>query len=209
MFDINDIIDVRVEQVQGSSIYYIDNFFNEPEKIVDYLKNTPCPLWKGNERPSNNGVQFEDRRHHIADESITYIQTMLSELSGDQIYPESNGKDIFSNCCFFKNSSFNDYKNNFWNPHKDGGYTAIIYLNKDSGPGTNLYETVEPDVNKMPEHWEPWRQRSKYKVIKTIESVYNRLVLFDGKKFLHGMAIEDDRFFHEERLNVVLFLKGN
>lgn len=207
MFQINDTLDIKIEECNESKIYTIDNFFKNPDAIRDHLTNTPTPLWKGNIMPSNNGVMFEDRRHHMTDTDIVLIQEMLSKLCGDSMFDSNT--DMFSNCCHFKRDKFNDYKNNFWSPHFDPGYTALIYLDKDPGPGTNLYEQVETDVNNTPEHWAPWRPRYKYKVIKTIESMYNRLVLFNGKQFLHGMAVEDDRFFNKERLNVAIFLISN
>jgi hypothetical protein len=207
MFKINDTLDIKIEECQGSKIYIINNFFKDPDVLRNYLIKTPAPLWKGDVMPSNNGVMFEDRRHHLSDPSITAIQEMLATLCNDSMF-DSN-MDMFSNCCHFKHNVFNDYENNYWSPHTDPGYTAIVYLDKDVGPGTNLYEQMEPDVNHAPEHWAPWRPRSKYKIIKTLESTYNRLVLFNGKKFLHGMAIEDDRFFNEERLNVAIFLQNS
>ena len=41
-----------------------------------------------------------------------------------------------------------------------------------------------------------------------IKNIYNRLVLFDGDKFIHGMNIVNDRYFSDEyRCNQVFFFK--
>jgi hypothetical protein len=106
-----------------------------------------------------------------------------------------------------KANAFNDYQNNFWCPHFDKGYTGIVYLNDYTGAGTNLYDVIGNHDNKVPEHYMPWRKKTNYKVIKQLYSKFNRLVIFNSKKFLHGMAIDDDTFFNEERYNVVLFFK--
>jgi hypothetical protein len=49
------------------------------------------------------------------------------------------------------------------------------------------------------------KNQDKYKIIKTIQSKYNRLVLFDGKRFLHNMAINNDAFFYQKRMNLATF----
>ena len=47
------------------------------------------------------------------------------------------------------------------------------------------------------------------KVLKKIKPKYNRLVLFDGDKFLHGMNIVNNRYFSDEyRCNQVFFFKS-
>jgi hypothetical protein len=68
-----------------------------------------------------------------------------------------------------------------------------------------LYEVIEDDPWNSPEHLKPWRPKSKYRVIKALEARYNRLVLFNGRQFLHGMSIDDDAFFKDYRFNQAIF----
>lgn len=203
MFQLNNL-EIRVEEFQGSKIYTADNCLKYPEKIVQYLNSTSTPLWKNNEPNSLNGIFFDDRRHRIT-EGTTEFRNKLKEVCGAK---EDVYKEIYSNYTNFYEDPFNDYKSKFWYPHIDSGYTALIYLNKYDGAGTNLYEQVEPDYDNIPEHSKPWRDRYKYKVIKRLEAKFNRLVIFDGKKFKHGMAIEDDTFFHQRRMNIAVFFAG-
>ena len=50
--------------------------------------------------------------------------------------------------------------------------------------------------------------KKKYKIIKTLEPKYNRLVLFDGDEFPHGMNIVNDMYFSNEyRNNQVFFFE--
>ena len=58
----------------------------------------------------------------------------------------------------------------------------------------------------FPEHYRPWRPKKDFKILKTLEPEYNRLVFFDGLKFIHGANFPDDRYFGEEyRTNQVFF----
>jgi hypothetical protein len=82
----------------------------------------------------------------------------------------------------------------------------IIYLNQIT-TATNLYEQLEEDHCTTPEHYEPWRQKNKYKIIKQLQGTFNRLIMFDGAKFLHGMDISSSDFFNIRRINQVLFFR--
>ena len=57
-----------------------------------------------------------------------------------------------------------------------------------------------------PEHYKPWRSKENYRLIETLEPKFNRMVLFDGLKFFHGMNICNDDYFSDQyRMNQVLF----
>ena len=54
------------------------------------------------------------------------------------------------------------------------------------------------------------KEKNKYKLIRTLKPKYNRCVLFDGKKFLHGQHVAGERYFHDEfRLNQAFFFCEN
>ena len=54
----------------------------------------------------------------------------------------------------------------------------------------------------------PWRLKEDFRVLKHLQPKFNRLVFFDGYKFLHGMNIKNKRYFSEEyRNNQVFFYK--
>ena len=165
-------------------------------------KPNEIPLHKIYEKPSFNGVYFEDRRHDSEDNlDLKKVYDFLSSLCG-QGY---EAPDIVTNCSRFKKHEFNDYKNYYWWPHTDGGYNGIVYFNDDDKHGTCFYEELveKPDV---PEHYQPWGAKKDFIVIKTLEPKYNRFVFFDGYEFPHGMNICTDRYFGEEyRKNQVFF----
>jgi hypothetical protein len=108
---------------------------------------------------------------------------------------------------------FNDYQNNYWWPHLDEGHTGIVFFNRDEDSGTNIYRCLELSEDDMrydtPEHVAPWRPKDKYELLKSMKPRYNRCILFNAKRYLHGQNIIDDRYTDQFRLNQVLFLDPN
>ena len=205
MFELNDNLEIKEESFRGTIIYTIDNFYKHPQKVENYLFGEPneIPLHKIHEKPSFNNVYFEDRRHDdsIDNLDLKNVYDFLSSLCG-QGY---EAPDVVTNCTRFKRHQFNDYKNYYWWPHRDGGYNGIVYFNDDDKHGTCFYEELvdRPDV---PEHCQPWGEKKNFILLKTLEPKYNRFVFFNGYKFSHGMNICTDRYFDEEyRKNQVFF----
>lgn len=208
MFEINENPNIQTEFVDGSPLYTIDNFYKNPDKILELFLTIDPDLWKENQQPSYNSIYFEDRRHILKSSKIIPVYDFLSNLCNQD--PLNKGKNlIFTNFARFKKIDFNDYSNNYWWPHRDYGHTAIVYFNReDNLSGTNLYENLNPEQEppqKCPEHYKPWRNKKNYRVIKHIEPKYNRMVMFDGLKF-HGMNICNDDYFSDTyRMNQVFF----
>jgi hypothetical protein len=203
LFAFQGLDNASIEELQGSKIYTLDNFYADPHEVLAYILKHPANPWKLWEKPSNNGIEFIDRRHNFEDANVAPVVKAIASHIGQE--PVDN--NVVTNCMNFKPSPFNDYQNCYWAPHTDLGYTALIYLNEDyQGPGTNLYEQLESDPREGPEHFKPWRPRSRYRLLKCLEAKWNRLVLFDGKKFAHGMAVEDTNFFGQvTRINQAVF----
>ncbi len=204
LFDFNDLSNIQIEEFCGSKIYIMDDFYKHPDEVLSLLFSVMPNVWKANEQPSFNTIHFEDRRHNFDDPRLLSVTEALSKICNEYA-PQPHR--VVTNLMKFKDKNFNDYKNNYWWPHCDLGYTALIYLNVFDCPGTNLYEPIEQDDWNTIEHYEPWRSKNKYKIIKTIEAKFNRLVLFDGLKFFHGMNVSDDRFFNTTRINQAIFFK--
>lgn len=208
MLEINTNCTKIVKQVANTDLIIVDNFLLSPEKVVEYLyNNQPKFLWKHEDQPSNNGKYFIDKRHDISG-----LDTYIYNCKISSLLEKSNQKLIdyyttHSNFTRFIDHGFNDYKNCYWYPHTDYGYTALLYLNIYGCNGTNIYDNSQCDNYNEPEHYKPWRPKNRYKLLYTIESKFNRLVIFDGL-LLHGMAINDDRFFNSERINLVTFFSS-
>ncbi len=209
MFQLNQNPKVRLEKVLEDNLYIIDDFYQNPEEIVDCLLEVSgsLSLWKENQKPHYNGIYFEDKRHSYHDPDLIPAYELLSRLCGQE---NLDGPDaVMTNLTRFKNSNFNDYKRCYWWPHIDQGYNGIVYLNHDDESGTNMYRPLyshePPDI---PEHYQPWRSKHYYEVVYEIKPKFNRMVLFNGY-IPHGMNICNDRYFSEDyRLNQVFFFKG-
>ena len=209
MLELNDNLEVQEAVLQGPVIYTIDNFYKDPDSLVDYLLSIEPPLWKIDQKPSYNDVYFEDRKHEIKCEEVKPVYLYLKSICGNNLYDTD---EIVTNVTRFKKVQFNDYEDYYWSPHTDIGYTALIYLNKgDTQSGTNLYEILDPrEPPRKKEHEDPWRPKKRYKVLKHIEPRYNRMVLYNGKKFPHGMNIcNNDYFKNTYRMNQVCFFKDS
>ena len=204
MFELNNNLEIKEELFQGTVIYTIDDFYRDPQQVENYLfRNiSNLPLHKIEEKPSFNGIHFEDRRHPSKENfQLEKVYDFLSGLCG-QSY---EGSDLITNCARFKRHEFNDYENCHWWPHTDTGYNGIVYFNDDNENGTNFYNELKP-LPEVNEHYAPWRSKDEFELIKHLEPKYNRLVFFDGWKFQHGMNISNDRYFGEEyRKNQVFF----
>ena len=202
MFELNSDLDIKEEILLGSKIFTIDNFYKNPDEVYDFLFNREVPLWKIEEKPSFNTIHFIDKRLIEYDERLLPVIGFLSYLCNQ----DAESHDIVTNMQRFFKHDFNDYKNCHWWPHQDSGYNGIVYFNKDDNTsGTNLY-SVKKQYNMTLEHVEPWRPKENFKILKTLEPEYNRLVFFDGLKFLHGANFPDNRYFGEEyRTNQVFF----
>ena len=205
MFELNENLEIKKELFEGTVIYTIDDFYIHPQKVENYLFGEPnkIPLHKIHEKPSFNGVHFEDRRHNDSIDilDLKNVYDFLSSLCG-QGYEVP---DVVTNCTRFKRHQFNDYKNYYWWPHTDGGYNGIVYFNDDNKNGTCFYDELV-DRPAMPEHYQPWGEKKNFILLKTLEPKYNRFVFFDGYEFSHGMNICTDRYFGEEyRKNQVFF----
>jgi len=201
MFELNDELKIEKELFLDTTIYTIDNFYKNPLEVHDYLFSKPAPLWKIEERPSCNGLYFEDRRFIKYDPRLKSVIDFLSNLVSQEPY----SFNIVTNQSRFYNHEFNDIENCHWWPHKDGGYNGIVYFNDDDKNGTNLYDIIN-HKEMITEHHRPWRSKSDFEVLKHLEPRYNRLIFFDGDRFPHGMNIENKKYFSEEyRKNQVFF----
>ena len=200
----------RVERVTiyGSNFYFIDKFYKHPRKVRRWILKHQSSLHKNHER-GYNGIHFEDRRHVLRHPGMKDVNSYLSNLC--RYYePLHEGNEVVTNLFKFKKCEFNNYKNNYWWPHLDVGYTGIVFFDKAA---TNLYRHLgEPGkeiqyLNNTTEHESPWRSTNEWEKILTLNGEFNRMILFEASKFYHGLDISDDRYTKKFRMNQVIFLK--
>ena len=213
IFDLNTKAVVVKEPFMGSNLYYIDNFYKNPDQIADLFKKLPNVLYNSNGSPysdSYNGVYFLDKRVMLKTDEIIHAWKHLSNMIGGYlpVWPHGKCQDVVVNQFKFMDKKFITCKDHFWHPHNDSGFTALVYFNKnDDICGTNLYKKIQPDLpSSRGEHVDPWRSKKNWERMTTLKPAFNRCVIFDGDKFAHGMNVVDDRYSGEEyRMNQVFF----
>ncbi len=167
MFEINPNIKVKTENIQGHNIYYIDDFYKNPDKVDNLIFDENTPLWKSTEKPSFNGTHFFERRLIKHDKRLKEVYLFLSDLCKQKIYDDYY---IITNMTRFNKNIFNDYKNSIWWPHIDAQYNGIVYFNDTCG--TNLYSfNTTDDVEHFNEHFMPWRPKDRYKILKNLKTL--------------------------------------
>jgi hypothetical protein len=207
IFEINPDAITKNDAIQDSNIYIIDNFYRHPEKVLNFFLIHRPNIHKQNQRPSYNQVYFDDRRHRLKSPDIAPVYKFLGSLCNQKSVLGDDA--LVTNFTRFRRCTFNNYTRNYWWPHIDEGYTGILYLGDDNISGTNLYKVLNytKDFNRK-EHSNPWRSKDDYEIIVSLEPKFNRMVLFDGLKFCHGMNICDHRYFSGDyRMNQVFFFE--
>jgi len=219
---------VEQEKLGDHNLTYIYNFWQNPESIVQLLSDSESDLYwklkclKEEERgrilsQMSNGVFFEDRRHDLEFSEIKHAHNFVSSLinTPHNIQNSCGYGRLMTNVHKIYDVPFNDFRNNWWSPHKDGcPYACIWYFNKDDDiNGTNIYEQTEQiDCDNSISHYtdeviNPWVPKKFFKRIKLLKPVYNSAVIFSGQSYFHGMNIENNRYSNEYRINSVLFIQ--
>lgn len=209
MFELNHRMNMQVEWCDGSPIYIIDSFYANPDNVVAFLTQELPPLWKVEHMESSPLETFyEHRRHRCSHEDLIPVYNYLSSICGQP--PANKIGKVVTNFVRVK-QQYRDLSNDFfWWPHVDEGYNGIIYLNENAEDfgGTNLYYNTAPDIEPQltGPQFTPWRPKGHYKLLRRLDPKYNRLFLFDGRKFFHGMDVDaSSKLFYSYRINQIFF----
>ena len=205
MWELNDNLVFHKHQVMGSTIYEVENVYKFPKKVKRWLFNRNVPLWKFGDPNSLNGKYFIDKRLITFNKDAMQLLELCSDLSKQKL----DTNDLVTNQTKFIPNDYNKkYKTHYWWHHIDVGYNGIVYFNEsDEDNGTNLYHP-QTTLRKNHEHEDPWMSKEGIKLVHEIKPKFNKLVLFDGLYFPHGMAINDDRYFTQYRINQTIFMKA-
>jgi len=179
----------------------IDNFYENPEEIYEYLSTTDYPLWKYNpERESKNGIEYNDCRviDKIGHPTRLYINDMERIL--DQCRKHWWKFDYqfdmqFEVNCFQTITQFDNTLQHY--PHIDSEFATpdhlstlnmLVYLDKEEDGGTAIYEGTWITNNEERSLLYPVEQ--DFVLDKVIPAKFNRCVIFPGNR-LHGAYIND------------------
>ena len=197
MFEINN---KEVEKYEHFSV--IRDFYKNPDEVVEFIHQYEPHPHLNPLGYFSQGYDFDDMRHTIYNWQIKPVYDFLSNLTGQKPIERRN-----QNCCIETNYTYfrQIYKNRYFYPHLDFGYTALIYLDKEVANGTNIYEPISYPYRNREEHKDHYAHESQLKVIAHTPSEYNKLVIWDGTKF-HGLC-QDEKYINQWRLNQVFFFQ--
>ena len=192
----------------------IDNFFNnfkDVEKFADSLKYTH----------SGNGEWPGYRSEPIHKINYDFFSFTCTKML-QALYPMNYRSMTWSGDQFFQKINGKDYPDEGW-VHQDwtSEITAIVYLSKDLGCGTAICTPKNYDkeiifndkkqnqykeINNTPEKKQELKNyleknNSRYEKTIKVDSVFNRLVMFDSHSYHNVISFGD-----KERLTLVTFL---
>jgi hypothetical protein len=196
----------------------VDNFFEEPEKVKQFsntLKFSKDPLgkWPG---------ERTECMHMLDINFFKYTTKKIMSLLFPMNYAKMNWNAIQT----FQKIDGSIYTHNGW-VHRDDldEFTAIIYLSNHKKCGTSLFKPIKFQDDVINQEYKQKgnlnisREDNKYLLENnnlfektlTIDSRFNRLVLFDSSNF-HAAEKFNEENINEDRLTLITFftnISGN
>lgn len=210
-FLMNDKWKVTIQPFNGSHIVYVDNIYERPKRVHNYLSQLPVVSLKppGEKRLNGkdfiDGQTYADLRHDPCRVNLFRNLIKFYKIEQNDVFAE-NPISIFNQFRLLKDFPGQPY---FWTPHVDCRINVLVYLNPDEsyGPGTSIY-SAEPKgqeiIDKDTEHVIPWKDSSWFTERLCILNRFNCLVAFPGQ-WPHGQTIVDDRYKDKTRFTEVTF----
>lgn len=192
----------------------VDNFFEEPQKIVDISK-------KLNFNPALDGAWPGKRSDEISTVDFglfNYVNYKILRI----LYPMNHEKLRWTSNQWFQKIDGNIYKHKGW-VHFDGPaeLTAIIYLSHHKKCGTSLFEKKKffhkvkhedkkkemyLNVNNMNYYSKYLKENNdQFEESLSIESRFNRLIMFDSNQAHAAQSFIDKDQENEDRLTYIVF----
>ena len=197
MFEINN---KQVEKYEHFKV--IRDFYKKPDEVIEFIHRYEPYAHKHGLGYFSQGYDFDDMRHTIYSFSIKPVYDFLSTITKQKPYKEDDNSQyaINTNYTYFRQI----YKNKHFYPHRDFGQTAMVYLDKETANGTNIYKNISwNEYNE--EHKDHYCNDNQVNVIAHTPSEYNKLVIWDGLQ-LHGLC-QDEKYIDKWRLNQVFFFQ--
>ena len=180
----------------------IDNLYEDPEKLYDWINSQSFPFWKYNpERgESSNSKVYNDCGlvYTVAHPTRTYYNEMDRILNLCREYWWKHDYDwqrIYEVNCFQTITEFDPKMQHY--PHIDSAFNTpdnkstlnmLVYLDKEENGGTAVYDgewiTNDERIHML------YPVEERFTIERIIPSKFNRCVIFPGNR-LHGGYIED------------------
>ena len=195
----------------------VDNFFDDPYKVVEFSKKINYNKSKDGRWPGTRSPEI----HKVDMNFFNFITRKMIRL----IYPMNFKEATWKATSFFQKVKGTDYPNTGW-VHHDGEYefTTIIYLSHHRNCGTSIWRPKYFGVE--PKHTDKKHERflntdsissemeknylnesnEQFEKTLTFDSIFNRFIMFDGSNF-HSADSFTDKNDNEDRLTLITFFK--
>jgi hypothetical protein len=229
IFAVNNKLAVEVVEIEGARVVTVDNFYQNPQLVRDYILTTPAPIWK-TQPGGKNFVDYYDCRHNIlVNDAFDLAQKTIAAISRKYL-----NTSILKSIKTFNTNVFQLIKNQPDNavavPHEDGQcLAALVGLNtpEECHGGTAFYKSkfngisnvlnltklereamfewmedhalFEKGDDYFLHHWQDY-----WELVHVVEMKYNRLSMYNGPIF-HGAYHVDNHFKGYPRINHQMF----
>jgi hypothetical protein len=197
----------------------IDNFYEDPDAIYEWLQQQDYPRWKYfGEDTTRNGKDYDDCRlihswsYYQKQFTMDYFGCLLDICRRFFWKGHYTFDQVFEFNCFRALKKFDNTVQHF--PHLDDDMRTpdeqsvlnlIVFMDKDGNGGTDIYEGNFPD-NKEHENLMFEFDPEKHKTIRRMKHKFNRAVIFAGNR-MHGAVIDDyEHYMSNWRYSQVYFL---
>jgi len=189
----------------------LDNFFEDPDKIVKFANSFEF-------KPDPNG-KWPGKRTDLLHVLDPIFFNFFSAKVLSVLYP-MNFKDMSYKVRLYFQKISNDHVNNGW-IHTDysSEVTAIVYLSKHKECGTSLFECKDPypkmlhvlekektylhkNFKEEKEYLD--KNNNQFEETISLKSRYNRLVMFDSSQFHAAQKFKENNI-EEDRMTLIGF----
>lgn len=218
-FKICESLTIQEYDIGVTRVFTLENFYEDFEKAHREMKKLPlCPILN-----SNNIDHFDGRacysQNMLKTECpfVTDYRNLVSQLANVPVGRVDVDDKILFNALQFT-TDWLDYKNNWYNIHRDihkdiinergvvteksvKGYTTLIlFMNKhyEEGEGFNIYNFSNEKIT------ETISSKDEWKPIFSLQGKPNSGIIFNGE-MPHGACISTDQFTKELRYTQVHF----
>jgi len=183
LFQINDVIDEQVFEEEDIRVVVVDNFYKNPDPILDLINTIPASTYTPNRRGfPGNQIDITYNMSYLTEVYTHLIQKYFPDIVSDDYLENSiNGATFMVNVL--------KYTPSIKEPHVDidGHFASGIYFNKECTGGTAFFS------------------KTTRQMLGIVEMKYNRMLLYKQDS-PHTAYIEEETFVDTYRINQQFFI---
>lgn len=230
LFTINESMKVKLIEIEGFRILVVDDFYEHPHKLRDYLLQSPAPIWK--DAPIGlNKLNYWDCRHEhkIISKSYSNAQRCIAALARYYLGTIVNSPISELNSNVLRMLTPRSEPSVSVVHHDDHCLAALVFLNtkEECSGGTgffrnrfngifNISRLSQLEMKALDEWYhrselqedgrsyflENWKKWWELEYL--AEMRFNRLIIYQGKIF-HAAYFDGASFTKVPRLNHMMF----